>query len=297
MKHLLIVLLLSVFFSSCLDLDDNLYSPTKLTSYERDNYDGETEIVLDDTYIIPDSLIYEFTLNSKDSTESSSTKIYATYIGSLSRIDRDTVIMYCHGNSDHMDKYWPRAKLLAHTGSKNRFGVLMIDYRGYGLSEGKPSEIGLYADVDAALQWLEDNGLTDNRLVIYGYSMGSAPATELTANARSMKPSKLILEAPFASAEVMVQDAAELSVPASFVTNLEIDNAEEIKKVRGPFLWFHGKADDFLYIETHGEIVYKNYLAPDSVAYRVENANHTDLPSVMGFDEYNAAILDFLTNY
>ena len=119
----------------------------------------------------------------------------------------------------------------------------------------------------------------------------------LTANPLSMKPSKLILEAPFASAEVMVQDASELAVPSSFVTNLTINNAEEIKKVRGPFLWIHGKKDDFLNIETHGEVVYKNYLTANSIAYRVENANHTDVPSIMGFKEYNDAILDFLTKF
>ncbi|TXT27823.1 MAG: phospholipase/carboxylesterase family protein, partial [Chitinophagaceae bacterium] len=291
-KLYIIALILSL--TSCLDLDDNLYSPDKITKYKWDDYDGETEISLDDTYKIPDSLVYEFTLNSKDSTESEATKISAVYIGSLTEIATDTVIMYCHGTADHMDRYWQRAKLLANTGSKNRFGVLMIDYRGYGLSEGEPTEAGLYADVDAALQWLKDQGLSDKRL-IYGYSLGSAPATMLAANPISIKPSKLILEAPFASAEVMVQDASEIAVPSSFVTNLEINNAEEIKKVKGPFLWIHGKKDDFLNIETHGEVVYKNYLSSNSIAYRVENANHTDVPTIMGFKEYNAAILDFLT--
>ena len=57
--------------------------------------------------------------------------------------------------------YWQRAKLLAHTcQEKNKYGVLMIDYRGYGLSEGKPTEDGMYADVDAAFTVVKLNGLS-----------------------------------------------------------------------------------------------------------------------------------------
>ncbi len=177
----------------------------KITAYTFDNYNGDVDFKSDASYKIPDSLIHLITLSSKAEDEVSPTKIYGVYIGNINRIATDTVIMYCHGNKDHMDFYWPRAALLANTGGKNRFGVFMVDYRGYGLSEGKPSEKGLYADVDAGLQWLKMNGLVDNRLVMYGFSMGTAPAAKLTAEPHSMTPAKLMLEAPFASAEVMVR--------------------------------------------------------------------------------------------
>ena len=91
-----------------------------------------------------------------------------------------------------MDFYWQRAKLLANVGGKNKYGVLMIDYRGYGMSEGKPSEEGMYTDVNTALNWLKKSGLTNDRLVMYGFSLGTAPACELTANTRDMVPSILI---------------------------------------------------------------------------------------------------------
>ena len=223
---------------------------------------------------------------SKTPDESSATKIYAIYIGNINRIATDTVIMYCHGNAEHMDFYWPRAKLLANTKSKNRFGVLMVDYRGYGLSDGKPSENGLYADVDAALKWLQNKGLTNNRLVMYGFSMGTAPATKLSAENYSMKPSKLLLEAPFASAEVMVQDASGLAMPGEFFTNLKINNAEEIKMVQQPFFWIHGEADDFLNINTHGEVVYNNYTGIYKEAHRIPNAGHSTIETTMGFQNY-----------
>ena len=293
-RFLLLVVL--AFSSGCMRLDDNLYNlGEKITEYKRDAYTGVQDFILPDSYRIPDSLIYEFTLASKYPGETQPTKIYATYIGHLSRIPVDTVIMYCQGNKWHMDFYWQRAKLIANTGGKNRFGVLMLDYRGYGLSEGKPTEEGLYADVGAGLDWLAARGLADERLVMYGFSMGSAPATKLTADPHTLKPSALVLEAPFASADVMVQDASGIAMPGSFVTNLKINNAEEIKKVTCPFLWMHGTKDDFLNIQTHGEVVFKNYHGTQGVSYRVEGAGHGSVPQTMGFDAYEKALLYFIT--
>jgi pimeloyl-ACP methyl ester carboxylesterase len=175
MKKIIFVFIVLASLAGCLDLDDNLYNPSKIDAYRLDAYDGDVDFHLDLSYHIPDSLIHIFTLQSKANDESSATTIYAIYIGSISRIATDTVILYCHGNKDHMDAYWPRAELLANTKGKNRFGVMMMDYRGYGMSEGEPSESGLYADADAAMQWLKSKGLSNDRLVMYGYSMGTAP--------------------------------------------------------------------------------------------------------------------------
>ncbi len=296
LKVLFIISVLSVSLSACLRLDDNLFNPNtkKITAYTFDNYTGDVDFKLDAAYKIPDSLINPITLASKAGDETSPTKIYGVYIGSTRRIATDTVIMYCHGNKDHMDFYWPRAQLLANTKSKNRYGVMMVDYRGYGLSEGKPSEKGLYADVDAALQWLKANGLTNNRLVIYGFSMGSAPATKLTAEPQSMIPSKLMLEAPLASAEVMGQDASGLALPGSFFSDLKINNAELIKKVQQPFFWIHGIDDDFLAIETQGELIYKNYKGTYKEAHRTPGAGHSNIPNTFGFQNYLKAVGDFI---
>lgn len=290
---------LIIDLTSCLRLDDNLFNPntTKITEYKLDNYTGDIDFRLDVSYQIPDSLIHVFQLASLAPDEYTATAIYAIYIGNTARIASDTVIMYCHGNRDHMDFYWQRAKLLANAKTKNRFGVLMIDYRGYGLSAGKPTENGLYADTDAALKWLKSRGLTDDRLVMYGFSLGSAPATRLSAENYSMKPSKLLLESPFASAEVMVQDASGLAMPGIFFTDLKINNAEEIKKVLQPFFWIHGEADDFLNIDTHGTLVYSNYNGVYKEAHRVSKAGHGTIPQTVGFQNYLNAVGDFITQH
>lgn len=295
MKKILPFLLLIALFSGCLNLDDNLYNSSKLTEYKLDNYTGEVDFHLDYSYHIPDSLIHLFTLPSQAPGEAAATSIYAVYIGDISRIATDTVILYCHGNKDHMDFYWPRAKLLANIGSKNRYGVLMIDYRGYGMSEGKETEAGLYADADAAMKWLATKGLTNNRLVIYGFSMGSAPATKIAAENYSMKPSKLILEAPFASAETMVQDASGMAMPGDFFTTLQINNAQEIQSVSQPFCWLHGEADDFLNVDTHGQVVYDHYHGTYKEAHRIPGAGHSTVPQTMGFSSYSNTLLNFMT--
>ncbi|HEY8399812.1 MAG TPA: alpha/beta hydrolase [Cytophagaceae bacterium] len=281
--------------TGCFRLDDNLFNEKKLTSYELENYSGEKDIVLDASYAIPDSLIHIFTLQSQAPEEKTPTTIYAIYIGDINTIHEDTVILYNHGNKWHMDFYWQRAKLLANVGGKNRFGVMMIDYRGYGLSQGNPSEEGLYADVNAAVQWLKDRGLTGEQLVMYGFSLGSAPSTELTANPAVLRPEKLILEAPFASAEVMVQDGALIAMPGSYFTSLKIDNAEEIKKVNQPFLWIHGTKDDFLSYDTHGKVVFKNYKGVKGVAVPVEGGKHDNVPAVYGFEAYIQLLEKFIT--
>ncbi len=283
--------------SSCLRLDDNLYNQSKLKEYKLDNYTGDVDFKLDYSYHIPDSLVHVFTLASQAPDETSATTIYAIYIGNISRISTDTVIMYCHGNKDHMDFYWPREKLLANTGGKNRFGVMMIDYRGFGMSEGKPTENGMYADVDAALKWLKNNGLSNDRLVMYGFSLGSAAATKLTAEPRSLTPAKLMLEAPFANAETMVQDASATAMPASFFTDLHINNAVEIRTVQQPFFWIHGEADDFLNINTHGQVVYDNYSGPYKEAHRIPGAGHSIIPVTVGFSAYSAAVNNFITQH
>ena len=126
--------------------------------------------------------------------------------------------------------------------------------------------------------------------------MGSAPATELTANPRALTPSKLLLEAPFASANVMVDDASLLANTGSFYVDLKIDNAEEIKKVKQPFFWIHGVEDDFLSIETHGRVVSANYggVTTDKTEVEVEGGTHADVPLAYGVEKFISEVLTFI---
>jgi alpha/beta superfamily hydrolase len=291
--HFTIILLAILSLTSCLRLDDQFFNTQTLESYKLDAYEGERELPqLPDAYDVDADKIHLFSLQSDDDGDVQT--IYAVYLGDTARITQDTVIVYCHGNKHHMDLYWNRAKLLAHVGGKHRYGVLMMDYRGYGMSTGTITESGLSADVNTCMQWLKDHGLTSDRTILYGYSLGSAPASRLAAEPRALTPAKLLLEAPFASAEVMVQDAALLSLPASYFTDVRVDNVNWIQSVDQPFCWIHGIDDDFLNIETHGEVVYYHYHGQYQEAHRVPEAVHNNVPAVMGYEEYVRVVGEFV---
>lgn len=294
MKIVALCIAVLLSFCSCYRLDSTLFNPGETEEYLLN--DSEASLETPAAYDIPDSLIHLFPLESKTADESEATTIWAAYVGDLSQIDTDTVFLYCHGNGGTIDSYWGRVKVMANIGGRNRFGVLIMDYRGYGLSEGNPTEEGLYADVDACMKWLQAQGLSDNRLAMYGFSMGTAPAAELTAYPQTLTPEWLLLEAPFASAEVIVQDAAGIVMPGSFYTNNKINVADDIKEVQQPLFWIHGTADDFLGIESHGEVVWQNYAGTRGVPVRVEGADHGDCVEVYGRAAYSEVVLDFILN-
>ena len=298
MKALYILGIATLLLSSCRKrLDDFLFNnDNSITEYKLDNYEGRTTLDVGPEYAVADSMIHF--INYPIVSEGQTLNISAIYLGDLAKIATDTVILYCHGTADHNDFYWPRQKLYANLGGKYRFGVLMVDYAGYGLSEGNPTEANMYESVNGGLKWLKDNGLTSDRLIQFGFSLGTAPTCEVAGNPSSfhLSPSKIILEAPFASSEVMVQDASLLSFPASYFVNVKIDNAEEIKKVNVPLLWIHGEADSFLSIHTHGELVYNNYAGPSKTAVRVPEGNHEDTPFILGYTNYLSEILKFIEN-
>ena len=276
-------------------LDSFLFNnDNSITEYKLDSYGGELALEVPIDYLVPNNDIHMFEYLIED--EGEDLNISAIFVGDLNKISTDTVILFCHGNKDHMDHYWPRQKLLSHLGDQGRFGVLMFDYPGFGLSEGEPTEQNMYEATDGAMKWLKNNGLTNERLVVYGYSLGSAPATKSVGDQTFvMNPSKLILEAPFASSSVMVQDASVLNMPASYFVNTKIDNAEQIKNCEVPFYWLHGVEDDFLSLKTHGEIVFKNHTKSWKQKNEVAGAGHNDVPTFMGLEIYSDSLLSFIT--
>ena len=305
MKKLALTILLSSFllgFNSCKkNLNDNLFNASKLEEYKLDDYGGTVDFKLNSDYDIPDSSVHVFPIWSKTENETDSTKIWAVYIGNYKKVGtkeliaNDSVIVYFHGNKDHMDFYWQRAKLLAHTGGKLNFGVLMIDYRGYGMSEGKSTEETMYADAIAAISWMKRKGVGAQKFVIYGFSLGCAPATYTTLYLPpTYKPLCIALEAPFASVATLVNDGAALNLDPIFFSSFKCDNNARIKKIQQPFYWIHGTKDKFIPIETNGEVLFKNYTGTISQAQRVEGADHSDVPQTVGFAKYNQLLHSFI---
>jgi pimeloyl-ACP methyl ester carboxylesterase len=293
MKYIAL-LLISVSLLSCRKrLDSFLFNGSKIESYQLDNYTGEVSLELNGQFDVPDSMInlVHFPVNIDGET----VQVQGIYVGDTNQISQDTVILYCHGNKDHMDFYWCREKLYANIGGLGRYGVLMFDYPGFGLSEGTATENNMYASTSSAISWLKDRGLTNDRFVMFGFSLGSAPVCEIAGHTSdyALQPNKIILEAPFASAEIMIQDAAILSMPGSFLVDLKIDNASEIKKINVPLLWIHGMADSFLSMTNHGQLVFDNKPGAKESAL-VPGGEHETTPFVMGYQAYINRLAEFI---
>ena len=150
------------------------------------------------------------------------------------RGDRATVVLF-HGNSGTIAGRAFKARALLDAG----YGVFLVEYRGYGGNRGRPSEAGLYADGRAVIGWLLSRGIPENRLVLYGESLGSGVAMEMT---RLIQPRLVVLEGAFTS----VPDLAPAYVIPPLAHLLVTDRFDNLAKVRdlsAPLLVVHGEQD------------------------------------------------------
>lgn len=279
--------------ASCkkVNLDGLAFPSEKLESYAFENAEGE--IIVHDSILATSDNYTLLTFNSVDANTGEAFDIYGVFIGDTATIATDTLIVYFHGQSKHMDHYFGRASLLANVGGKYNYNVLMMDYRGYGMSEGTSTEQGLFEDADAVIDWIKEKGTDPQKTVFYGYSLGAIPSIDRTAYRSDFQPAKLIIEAPLASVEYLVHSSTVIQVDPDFVTNLDFENAEKIKDVDEPLLWMHGVEDTYVAIE-NGEIIYNNHGGSVKQAERVEGSDHSEVPIVMGVNAYLERVLNFI---
>jgi len=149
------------------------------------------------------------------------------------------VVLFCHGNGGNLAN-WSDALRALH----DRAGVTVMgfDYRGYGRSEGKPSEEGVFADARAARRWLARRvGIPEKEIVLMGRSLGGAVAIDLASDgARG-----LIIESTFTSMPE-VGRAMFPWLPMRSIMQTQFDSITKIKKYHGPLLQSHGTADRLL---------------------------------------------------
>ena len=149
--------------------------------------------------------------------------------------DGRPVILYFHGNGGNIAYRADRLARFARDG----FGVLMLEYRGYGGNPGSPSEAGLYADAEAAIDFLRQQGFAVGRLVLYGESLGSAVAVQVAAGT---PVAALILESPFTSIAAVAQHHYPY-VPAMLMVWDRFDALSRIGQVAAPILVLQGGRD------------------------------------------------------
>jgi fermentation-respiration switch protein FrsA (DUF1100 family) len=266
-KSRILLGLLFLALAGCMTLDSNLFN-----SKQQDSYllPGNT---------IPDSLIHQVTFTSSGNT------LYGHWVQGDSVADTGLTILYCHGNKYSNDEYWDRVMFMHRLG----VNVFIFDFRGYGMSAGESSEKGLHEDGVAALAYVRDTlDVPADSIVLYGYSLGNVVSIYL-ASLPTTNPLCLFAEAPFASANSLTQGSTVLDLPPLWLIDGEFNNADNIKKISCPFYLFHGRQDDFVRYRDNGRVVLENAPAPKDSTI-LDKANHTDIPQVMGIEEYLTAI-------
>ena len=146
----------------------------------------------------------------------------------------------------------------------------MVDYRGYGKSEGSiKNEKQLYSDVQVAYDSLKA-GYPENKIVVLGYSIGTGPATMLAA---TNHPGKLILQAPYYS----LSDAIHFLYPAVDTTQVpfQFNTYEYLPKVVCPIVIFHGNVDKTFYNGSSQKL--KQLFKPGDELITLKGADHADM--------------------
>jgi uncharacterized protein len=186
---------------------------------------------------------------------------------------RSPMLLWCHGNAGNIIHRLENLAELYRVG----LSVFLFDYRGYGRSHGKPSEIGLYRDAQAAYLYLtEQRALSRERLVVFGRSLGSTVATDLV----SRRPAAgLILESAFPSVAAVAQ-LTYFGAVAHWLLNARFNMLERLPFVSAPILIIHGDRDRIIPLAL-GKMVFDAAPQPKEL-YVVAGADHNDLYHIGG---------------
>lgn len=191
-------------------------------------------------------------------------------------------VLFCHGNAGNIAGRLDTLGLLHGLG----FHVLLFDYRGYGRSEGQPSERGTYRDAEAAWKHLvEARGVAPECVVVHGRSLGGGVAAWLAAR---RNPGALILESTFTSMREMGKRAYPF-LPG-FLARIRYDTLDALDEVACPLLVAHGAGDELVPVE-FGRRLYEAYDGPKR--FLPLRGGHNDGYLVTG-GAYVQAVDDFL---
>jgi len=155
-------------------------------------------------------------------------------------------MLWFYGNGETIGAIWP----IIRDFRPQNAGLLVLDYPGYGASEGRATEAGMYEAADLAYTTLAGRSDIDpHRIYVYGRSLGTAAATHVAA---SHEVAGLILESPFTSARAMA--ARHYRIFPRFLVRLGLDNIGRMPRIHCPALVFHGTADMLVPMEMGREV-------------------------------------------
>jgi uncharacterized protein len=159
------------------------------------------------------------------------------------------VLLFCHGNGGNISHRLESIRIF------NRLGlnVLIFDYRGYGQSEGSPTEEGTYRDAESAYQYLSRvRKINPSRIIIFGRSLGGAVAARI---AGKQNPGALIIESAFTSIPDAASDLYPW-LPVKIMARIHYATVNDIGQARCPVLIVHSRDDEMISIR-HGRRIFE----------------------------------------
>lgn len=150
--------------------------------------------------------------------------------------ERKSVILFFQGNAGSKGIRAFKSRIFTAEGC----GFLLASYRGYDGNPGKPSEQGLYKDARAYILWLKEQGVSEDRLVIYGESLGSGVTVQMALEHPGLRG--IILECPYTSMAAATQRHMPL-IPVYFLVRDRYSSIRKIGRVKVPLYILHGKFD------------------------------------------------------
>lgn len=166
----------------------------------------------------------------------------------------DRVLVFFHGNAGNISHRLESIRQFLHLG----LSVLIIDYRGYGQSEGRTTEQGIYRDAEAAWRYLTENSMIpDSRIIVFGRSMGASAAAYLAAKYR---PLALIVESSFTSVPDIAGEYYPW-LPVRWLSRLRHSAEEFVREADCPTLVIHSRDDEIVPFH-HGEAIFRAASGP-----------------------------------
>jgi len=200
--------------------------------------------------------------------------------------DARGVVLLFHGNAGNISHRLDSIDVFHQLG----LSVFIIDYRGYGQSEGSPSEQGTYLDAEAAWQYLvEDRQVPPEKIVLFGRSLGGAVAVWL---AQQHPPAVLILESTFTS----VPDVAAKHypfLPVRWLSRFQYNSLERLPDIQCPILVIHSPDDEIIPFD-HGQQLFAAAQGPKEFLELTGGHNEGFL---MAGQTYQAGLAKFINTY
>ena len=199
--------------------------------------------------------------------------------------DTEDVVLFFHGNAGNISHRLQSIELFQRLG----VNVLIIDYRGYGRSEGRPSEEGTYLDAEGAWRYLvEQRQIAPGNIIFFGRSLGGAVATWL---AGKYAPKSLILESTFTS----VPDIGAKQfpfLPVRTLARIRYNSLERLPQIKVPVLIIHSPQDEVIPY-AHGQQLFQ--VANEPKTFIQLSGGHNEGFVITG-QPYEAGLKDFINN-